>query len=108
MMYAARFDPPLRLGVEVTAVILNSQPAARLLRNCMKVRSISLHRYGRCPARPLPPVATPLDWDELDRPDLHAQRYTVHNIFQRLGQKDDPWRAIDRYGRPLSAKQIES
>ncbi len=51
--------------------------------------------------RPLPgaPVATPLDWDELDRSDLHSQRYTIHNIFRRLGQKDDPWRKIDHYKR---------
>ena len=35
------------------------------------------------------PVATPLDWDELG--DAEPQRYTVHNLFRRLGQKDDPW-----------------
>jgi bifunctional non-homologous end joining protein LigD len=44
--------------------------------------------------RPLPgaPVATPLDWDELENSDLHAQSYTVKNIFRRLGQKEDPWK----------------
>lgn len=53
--------------------------------------------------RPLPgaPVATPLDWDELNRPDLHSQSYTVNNIFQRLGQKADPWREIEQYGHAL-------
>lgn len=35
------------------------------------------------------PVATPLDWDELGRAE--PQRYTVENLFRRLGQKDDPW-----------------
>lgn len=53
--------------------------------------------------RPLPgaPVATPLDWDELNRSDLHAQSYTVRNIFRRLGQKDDPWQEMNENGRFL-------
>jgi bifunctional non-homologous end joining protein LigD len=48
------------------------------------------------------PVATPLDWDELSDPDLHAQTYTVGNILRRLGQKEDPWSAIMREARALS------
>ncbi|MBK8905241.1 MAG: non-homologous end-joining DNA ligase [Anaerolineaceae bacterium] len=59
--------------------------------------------------RPLPgaPVATPLSWNELDRGDLHSQRYTVNNIFQRLGQKADPWQEIDRAARPLPTLAAE-
>ncbi len=52
--------------------------------------------------QPQAPVATPLDWEELDREDLHPQRYTIENIFRRLGQKADPWREIDRQARSLS------
>lgn len=59
--------------------------------------------------RPLPgaPVATPLYWDELDRSDLHAQSYNVNNIFQRLGQKDNPWQNMDEYSRSLPLRQAE-
>ena len=59
--------------------------------------------------RPLPgaPVATPLRWRELDRSDLHSQRYTVNNIFQRLGQMDDPWQKIERAACPLPALSAE-
>lgn len=46
-------------------------------------------------ARTGAPVATPLDWDELNRSDLHPQRYTLRNIFRRLGQKKDPWSGFD-------------
>lgn len=46
-------------------------------------------------ARPGAPVATPVEWDELD--GLHPRRYTVKNLFQRLGQKEDPWAEIDRH-----------
>lgn len=47
------------------------------------------------------PVATPLDWDELDNHELHAQSYTVKNIFHRLGQREDPWLHMDRHGVDL-------
>ena len=54
--------------------------------------------------RPYPqaPVATPLDWNELDRSNLHPRRYTIENIFRRLGQKADPWRDIDRQAQSLT------
>lgn len=39
------------------------------------------------------PIATPLDWTELDN-DVTPTKYTLKNIFRRLGQKDDPWKDI--------------
>lgn len=53
--------------------------------------------------RPLPgaPVATPLDWEEVDRPDLGPRRYGLKSIFRRLGHKADPWRNIARRARSL-------
>jgi bifunctional non-homologous end joining protein LigD len=38
------------------------------------------------------PIATPLDWDELSEKNFNARKYTMNNIFQRLGNKKDPWR----------------
>jgi bifunctional non-homologous end joining protein LigD len=52
-------------------------------------------------AKPGAPVATPLDWDELDDASLRSQTYTLGNIFRRLGQKDDPWRQMMRHRRSL-------
>jgi len=54
-------------------------------------------------ARPEAPVATPLDWAELDDPSLGPGRYTITNLFRRLGQKPDPWAEIGRHARPLAA-----
>lgn len=48
------------------------------------------------------PVATPLDWDELHDKDLTSKSYTMDNIFQRLGQKEDPWHGMMRRARSLS------
>lgn len=39
------------------------------------------------------PIATPLDWDELDS-ELTSTKYNISNIFRRLGQKEDPWKDI--------------
>ena len=50
-------------------------------------------------ARPGAPVATPIGWDELS--GMEPRRYTIENLFQRLGQKQDPWASIDRHGRPI-------
>jgi bifunctional non-homologous end joining protein LigD len=53
-------------------------------------------------AHPQAPVATPIDWAELDDPKLEPQRYTIRNVFRRLGRKQDPWAAIDRHARALA------
>jgi bifunctional non-homologous end joining protein LigD len=52
-------------------------------------------------ALPEAPVATPLDWDEVQDPDLHPQRYTLENIFRRLGQKSDPWQGLQDHAQSL-------
>jgi bifunctional non-homologous end joining protein LigD len=52
-------------------------------------------------ARPEAPVATPLDWQELDNHDLEPRRYTVQNLFRRLGQKPDPWAAMRQKAQSL-------
>lgn len=52
-------------------------------------------------ARPGAPVAAPLEWDELGRSGMHPRRYTVGNLFQRLGRVEDPWQGIGRHRRAL-------
>lgn len=42
------------------------------------------------------PVAAPLDWSEVASKDFGPRRYTIQNIFRRLGRKHDPWAGIDR------------
>lgn len=48
-------------------------------------------------ARPGAPVATPLEWEELDRSDLGPRSYRIDNILRRLGQTEDPWKDIRRH-----------
>jgi bifunctional non-homologous end joining protein LigD len=54
-------------------------------------------------ARPLAPVATPIDWAELDGSQLAPDHYTITNIFRRLGQKHDPWADVAKRARGLGA-----
>jgi bifunctional non-homologous end joining protein LigD len=48
-------------------------------------------------ALPGAPVATPLDWSELEDTGLDAQTWRLGNIFRRLGQRDDPWKGWRRH-----------
>ena len=43
------------------------------------------------------PVATPIDWEELEKPSLGPQAYTLANVFRRLAQKEDPWKDFYRH-----------
>lgn len=43
------------------------------------------------------PVATPIEWRELDNSSLNAQSYSIKNIFSKLRREGDPWRNIYNY-----------
>src|SRR5437588_773647 len=42
--------------------------------------------------RPAAPVATPLDWEELDDRSTRADRWTLVSVPKRLDRDGDPWR----------------
>ncbi|GAA4680608.1 hypothetical protein GCM10023215_12550 [Pseudonocardia yuanmonensis] len=47
-------------------------------------------------ARPAPdaPVSVPIEWDELDDPDLRPDRWTVRTLPERLARHGDPLRPL--------------
>jgi bifunctional non-homologous end joining protein LigD len=49
------------------------------------------------------PVATPLEWDELDDPVLHPRRWTLRDVAARVADRGDPWSDIRREARNLPA-----
>lgn len=55
-------------------------------------------------AQPHAPIATPITWDELSGLKS-AQKYNLSNIFNRLGQKEDPWKNI--YKEAVSVKKLK-
>jgi bifunctional non-homologous end joining protein LigD len=52
-------------------------------------------------ARPGAPIACPLEWDEVADAELTADRWTVRNVFRRLGQRQDPWLGMEGEARRL-------
>jgi bifunctional non-homologous end joining protein LigD len=52
-------------------------------------------------ALPGAPVAVPLAWEELEDPELRAQRWTLRTLPERLGDVGDPWEDIGRHARSL-------
>jgi len=48
------------------------------------------------------PVATPLEWAELEDPQLRAQKWTLRTVGERLAERGDPWAEIGRHARALS------
>jgi bifunctional non-homologous end joining protein LigD len=52
-------------------------------------------------ALPGAPVAVPLAWEELEDPELRAQRWTLRSLPERLGAIGDPWEGIGRHARSL-------
>ncbi len=47
------------------------------------------------------PVATPIDWKEVEDPKLVSTRYTIFTVFDRLKKKGDPWKDISKNARSL-------
>jgi bifunctional non-homologous end joining protein LigD len=54
-------------------------------------------------ARPGAPVATPVDWSEVEE-GVSPRRWTVASVPNRLAQRDDPWEDLARHGRALAPR----
>lgn len=53
-------------------------------------------------ARAGAPVATPLEWDELETRGLRTDRFTIRDVPKRLAGQRDPWADMSRHARSLS------
>jgi bifunctional non-homologous end joining protein LigD len=53
-------------------------------------------------ARAGAPVASPLDWDELDDPEMTSRRYDISSVRNRLSKEGDPWKGMGRRATSLS------
>jgi bifunctional non-homologous end joining protein LigD len=52
--------------------------------------------------KPIAPVVTPLDWEEVNDSKLDSQTYHIKNILRRVAQKNDPWRNVNQHAASLS------
>lgn len=53
------------------------------------------------------PVATPLDWSELDDENLNPQLYTIKNIFNRLEKVENSWRDFTLNSKSIGAAKVK-
>lgn len=49
------------------------------------------------------PIATPLDWDEVNSKDLGPQSYHLRNIRKRLSQKGNPWKEMRKHAITITS-----
>ena len=47
------------------------------------------------------PVSVPIEWAELDDPDLRPDRWTIRTVFDRLAEAGDPLRPLIGLQQPL-------
>lgn len=71
------------------------------LRNAYGATSVAPYSVR---ARPGAPVATPLDWDEVEA-GASPRDWTIREIPKRLGQKEDPWSSLMRHGRSIAGRR---
>lgn len=93
---------PDRLTVEHRKAKRGDRVFLDYLRNAYGQHAVA--PYG-VRARPGAPVATPVDWDEALAADMEPRKYTIRNIFRRLGRKQDPWRNMGQHG--VSARRLK-
>jgi len=53
------------------------------------------------------PVATPIDWEELENGIHSSQAYNINTIFDGLTRKVDPWKDFDKHAKNLSGAKKE-
>lgn len=51
------------------------------------------------------PIATPIDWREVNDKKLTSQRYTIKNIFKTVTARTDPWHDIARHAASIGNVQ---
>jgi bifunctional non-homologous end joining protein LigD len=111
----ADFDTARQFARDVSEVVAADDPAHRTVEARKNKRDgrvyldIMRNAYAQTAVAPYSvrardgaPVATPLEWDELDNRRLRADRFTVRDVPKRLAGQPDPWADMSRHARSLT------
>ncbi|BBZ39311.1 non-homologous end-joining DNA ligase [Mycobacterium conspicuum] len=109
------FDTARQFARDVAEVVVADDPDHRTLEARKYNRSdrvyldVMRNAYAQTAVAPYSvraragaPVATPLEWDELDRRGLRADRFTLCDVPKRLREQGDPWADMSRHARALA------
>jgi bifunctional non-homologous end joining protein LigD len=102
-----KFDKVKKAAIQIQQYLVDKSPnlftdtQRKKKRNKKVFVDILRNEYGQTAITPYSmraikgaPIATPIEWEELNNKKLTPQKYNIKNIFQRLGKKEDPWRNI--------------
>lgn len=92
-------DDPTHRTVEMYKSNRGDRLYVDLMRNAYGQTAVAPYSVR---ARPGAPVATPLRWDELNRPGLRPDGFTIRDVPGRVAAQGDPWADIDRHARSLA------
>lgn len=111
----ADFDTAREFARGVAEVVVDDDPASRTVEARKQKRGgrvyldVMRNAYAQTSVAPYSvrvrdgaPVATPLEWEELDARGLRADRFTVRDIPGRLAHQPDPWAHMSRHARSLA------
>jgi bifunctional non-homologous end joining protein LigD len=92
-------DDPAHRTVEVRKDKRGRRIYLDIMRNVYAQNAVAPYSVR---AREGAPVATPLEWDELDTRGLRSDRFTIRNLGNRLAGQRDPWADMHRHARSLT------
>jgi bifunctional non-homologous end joining protein LigD len=109
------YDVVRQFARDVAEVVAKEDPAHRTVEQRKNKRGERLYldvmrnayaqtavaAYG-VRARRGAPVATPLEWDELDDKSLRPDQFTIQDVPKRIAEQGDPWADLRRHARSLS------
>jgi bifunctional non-homologous end joining protein LigD len=95
-------DDPAHRTVEARKDKRGSRVYLDIMRNAYAQTAVAPYSVR---ARAGAPVATPLEWDELDalnKGSLRADRFTIRDLPKRIAGQGDPWAGMYRHARSLT------
>ncbi|WP_067668409.1 non-homologous end-joining DNA ligase [Nocardia miyunensis] len=92
-------DDPRRRTVQARKEERGDRVYIDIMRNAYAQTAVAPYSVR---ARPGAPVATPLNWDELDDPGLRPDGFTLRDVPTRIDERGDPWADIHRHARSLA------
>jgi bifunctional non-homologous end joining protein LigD len=93
---------PERVTVEQRKKARKGRVFLDYLRNAYGQTAIAPYSLRTLPGAP---VAAPLEWNELGE-KLRPDRWTLANMFRRLGQREDPFRDIRQHGVAIDTDRL--
>ncbi len=110
------FEETRQFAKDIANLLVKSEPDKYTVETLMKKRRGRLfldymrNSYGQTSVAPYSlrarkgaPIATPIEWDELNNKDINSQYYNYNNIFRRLSSKKDPWKDFNKKKNSLKA-----